>query len=42
MSEAPPPEAAAPDRKAGILARLFPPLTPAQAEALARIRFPCC
>lgn len=42
MSAAPPSETAAPERKAGILARLFPPLTPAQAEVLARIKFPCC
>lgn len=31
-----------PTPKAGLLARMFPPLTPAQADVLARIRFPCC
>ncbi|PWK59161.1 hypothetical protein [Roseicyclus mahoneyensis] len=29
-------------RPGGLLARLFPPLTPAQADVLARIKFPCC
>jgi hypothetical protein len=23
-------------------ARLFPPLTPAQADLMARVKFPCC
>jgi hypothetical protein len=27
---------------ARLRARLAPPLTPAQAELLARVRFPCC
>jgi hypothetical protein len=34
--------AAPPVSKPGLLSRLFPPLTPAQADVLARIRFPCC
>ncbi len=28
--------------RTGLLARLFPPLTPAQADVLAQIKFPCC
>jgi hypothetical protein len=34
--------AAPPAPSVGLIARLFPPLTPAQAELLARIKFPCC
>jgi hypothetical protein len=33
------PVAAAPP---GLLARLFPPLTPAQAAIMAQVKLPCC
>lgn len=29
-------------RPGSLIARLFPPLTPAQADVLAGIKFPCC
>lgn len=35
-----PPEGPAP--KPGLLARLFPPLTPAQLAVLAQVKLPCC
>ena len=28
--------------KPGLLARLFPPLTPEQAAVLAQVKLPCC
>jgi hypothetical protein len=28
--------------KPGLLARLFPPLTPAQAAVMAQVKLPCC
>lgn len=40
--KAPPAPTAAPVAPGGMLARIFPPLTPAQADLLARITFPCC
>ncbi|MCZ8080461.1 MAG: hypothetical protein RSE12_18390 [Fuscovulum sp.] len=31
-----------PDAKPGLLARLFPPLTPAQVAVMAQVKLPCC
>lgn len=33
---------AVPAPKPGLLARLFPPLTPAQLAVLAQMKLPCC
>jgi hypothetical protein len=40
MAQAPAPTPPAP--KPSIMDRLFPPLTPEQAEVLATVKLPCC
>lgn len=40
--EAPPQDPAAPPLLNRLWHRAFPPLTPEQADLLARVKFPCC
>jgi hypothetical protein len=42
MADPVPQAAAPPAPRPGLLARLFPPMPPDQADILSRIRLPCC